>query len=77
MKLFKGSSDVEFQRGGQFHCHNSECYDGAVEADSASKMSPEERITSLVVDLQPSESEEESCEETTADIMEFDRNSSV
>ncbi|XP_067666471.1 DNA mismatch repair protein Msh6-like [Haliotis asinina] len=70
VKAFKGSDDKEFQRGGQFHCHDTECYEGALKADAAMKMGVEERLSTLIVELQPSDSEEST--EEVAEPTEFD-----
>ncbi|XP_046358330.1 DNA mismatch repair protein Msh6-like [Haliotis rufescens] len=70
VKAYKGSGDKAFQRGGQFHCHDAECYEGALKADAAMKMSVEERLSTLIVDLQPSDSEDSA--EEAAELIDLD-----
>ncbi|XP_021365348.1 DNA mismatch repair protein Msh6-like isoform X1 [Mizuhopecten yessoensis] len=55
---YKGSNDKEYQMGGQFFSHNPKVKQGTCEADKAIKLSLEERLK-LVVELQPSDEEEE------------------
>ena len=64
MRPYKGSDDADFQIGGTCYSTSLPVQQGAAEADKALKMSLEERL-SLVVDLQPSDEEE--------DEMDFDR----
>ena len=64
VRPFKGSEDKDFQRGGAFYSTSLPVQQGADEADKSLKMSCEERL-SLVVELQPSDDED--------DEMDFDR----
>ncbi|XP_041361068.1 DNA mismatch repair protein Msh6-like [Gigantopelta aegis] len=70
IKPFQGSDHKEFQRGGMFHTYDQQCYQGALEADKALTMPTADR-SSIIVNLQPSDDEEES-EEETAEPMDFD-----
>lgn len=63
VRPFKGTGDADFQIGGVFYSTSPPVQDGAAEADKALKMACEERLK-LVVDLQPSDDEE--------DEMDFD-----
>ncbi|XP_033727077.1 LOW QUALITY PROTEIN: DNA mismatch repair protein Msh6-like [Pecten maximus] len=55
---FKGSDDKEYQRGGQFFSHNPKVKQGTCEADKAMALTTEDRLK-LVVELQPSDNEDE------------------
>lgn len=56
--IYKGSEDKDFQTGGMFHSKSTPVIKGAELADNALKLSREERLC-LVVELQPSDDEEE------------------
>ena len=76
VKPFKGSESAECQRGGQFFTFNTQIRTHAKEADKALAMTVEDRMT-LVVHLQPSDSEEdrEESEENAEEVMDLDRKS--
>ena len=70
VKPFLGSDDKEFQKGGPYYSTSAPVIKGVEEAQKALKLSNEDRL-SLVVDLQPSDDEED--EEEEANGMDFDR----
>ncbi|XP_045216870.2 DNA mismatch repair protein Msh6-like isoform X2 [Mercenaria mercenaria] len=55
---YKGSEDAQVQKGGMFHTNSAPVVKGAEAADEAMKLSREDRL-GLVVELQPSDEEDE------------------
>ncbi|PVD32426.1 hypothetical protein C0Q70_07860 [Pomacea canaliculata] len=71
VKPFRGSLDKDFQKGGPFFTLNAQVRKSAEAGDKALKMTVEERLK-LVVNLQPSDDEEEKCNGEDDEDMDFD-----
>lgn len=71
VKPFRGSLDKDCQKGGPFFTLNAQVRKSAEAGDKALKMTVEERLK-LVVNLQPSDDEEEKCNGEDDEDMDFD-----